>query len=213
MIFAFLGDPLLPALESLKFQRLLKHPMSATRKAPESALEAEIAVAEAVGRLMHFWGFKRPMGRLWAVLYLSPAPLSAAQLAETLKMSAGAVSMALSELEKWDAVQRTWIPGDRRDYFRAESNIWKLVQRVFRERELSLVQDFKSKLERADAELCELDWTDGRDSESELRYKRERLQHLKKLCEAGLLLLTALVQGDSVDPSALLTSPTSSDPP
>ena len=56
----------------------------------EAALSA---VADAVGGLMEFWGFKRNMGRMWTVLYLAPDPLSAADLCERLSLSTGAVSM------------------------------------------------------------------------------------------------------------------------
>src|SRR6187431_2584924 len=75
----------------VKFQKVLKLPMSSP-EAPDALLEGtaapELAVAEAIGRLMHFWGFKRPMGRVWAVLYLHPQPLTAPDLAQCLKMSA-----------------------------------------------------------------------------------------------------------------------------
>src|SRR5690606_23047344 len=122
---------------AVRFQRVLKPSTVDPPEAPvpdaTQVLPAEISVAETVGRLMHFWGFKRPMGRIWTILYLSPEPVSAAQLGSTLKMSAGAVSMALAELEKWGAITRTWIPGARRDYFVAEDDIWKLVRRVVRE--------------------------------------------------------------------------------
>jgi DNA-binding transcriptional regulator GbsR (MarR family) len=164
-------------------------------------LPAEIAVADAIGRLMHFWGFKRPMGRLWTVLYLSPEPLGAAELGTTLRMSAGAVSMALAELEKWGAVTRTWIPGARRDYFVAESDIWKMVQRVVKERELSLVQDFGASLERAAQELSP---ETAEDPDGALRYKRDRLERLNRLRRAGETILSSLVAGDSVDPTELI---------
>lgn len=172
-----------------------------------SPLPAEIAVADAIGRLMHFWGFKRPMGRIWTVLYLSPGPVSAASLGAELKMSAGAVSMALSELEKWGAVTRTWIPGARRDYFVAEPDIWKLVQRVVKERELSLVRDFGSSLEHAAHELSGLEASADADLAATLSYKRERLERLNKLRRAGETILSALVAGDAVDPTQLIVDP------
>src|SRR5690606_20494832 len=42
--------------------------------------ESELIASDAVGRLMEFWGFKRNMGRIWTVLYLSDDPLSAHDL-------------------------------------------------------------------------------------------------------------------------------------
>lgn len=168
---------------------------------------AERAVADAIGRLMQFWGFKRPMGRLWTILYLSPSPVTAAELSETIQMSAGAVSMALAELEKWGAVTRTWKPGDRRDYFVAESSVWKMVRRVVRERELELVKDFGASLKEADSQLARLESTSSADLTQTLSYKRDRLRRLQQLSRAGESLLSALVAGDAVDPLALLRDP------
>ena len=50
--------------------------MAAKEKRTQSQLApSEAAVSDVVGRLIEFWGFKRNMGRIWAVLYLSPEPL------------------------------------------------------------------------------------------------------------------------------------------
>jgi len=69
-------------------------PDMATRE-EESELIHE--VADAVGALMEFWGFKRVMGRLWTVLYLTGEPLGAAELCERLAISSGAASMTLAD--------------------------------------------------------------------------------------------------------------------
>src|SRR5207237_2888500 len=61
------------------------------RREQEQALLHE--VADAVGGLMEFWGFKRTMGRIWTTLYLSEDPLSAAALWDRLEISCGAASM------------------------------------------------------------------------------------------------------------------------
>src|SRR3954447_5634465 len=97
-------------------------------------------VADAVGALMEFWGFKRVMGRVWTLLYLRGDALSAAELCDQLSISAGAASMALAELEHWAVVKRIRRPGDRREYFEAETDVWKMVSRVLRERELAQIE-------------------------------------------------------------------------
>ena len=106
-------------------------------------------VADAVGALMEFWGFKRVMGRVWTILYLRGEPLAAADLCEQLEISSGAASMTLAELEHWGVVRRTRRPGDRREYFEAETDIWKMISRVLRERELSQVQRALEVFDRA----------------------------------------------------------------
>ena len=99
-----------------------------------------LKVADAVGALIESWGFKRNMGRMWAVLYLEDHPLTAADLGERLGLSTGAVSMLLAELLQWGVVKKAWVVGERREHYEAETSIWKMVSRVFRERELHWIK-------------------------------------------------------------------------
>jgi DNA-binding transcriptional regulator GbsR (MarR family) len=167
---------------------------------PEGVSQAELEVADSVGRLMEFWGFKRPMGRIWTLLYLAPEALGAAEIGEALRMSAGAVSMAMSELVKWGAVKKSWRPGERRDFYEAETSIGRLVQRVLRERELALVRGFGEALEGAQRALPSERGT----KPTALTFKRERLAELRRLARLGETLLTALVAGKTVDPTPFL---------
>jgi DNA-binding transcriptional regulator GbsR (MarR family) len=162
--------------------------------------QAELEVADSVGRLMEFWGFKRPMGRIWTLLYLAPEALGAAEIGEALRMSAGAVSMAMSELVKWGAVKKSWRPGERRDFYEAETSIGRLVQRVLRERELALVRGFSEALEAAQRALS----AERGYKPNALSFKRERLGELRRLAKLGESLLTALVAGKTVDPTPFL---------
>jgi HTH-type transcriptional regulator, glycine betaine synthesis regulator len=185
----------------LKFQEVLKAQSDPTSpgEARESSrvAPAELEVADSVGRLMEFWGFKRPMGRIWTLLYLSPEPLGAAEIGDALRMSAGAVSMAMGELVKWGAVKKSWRPGERRDFYEAETSIGRLVQRVLRERELSLVRGFGEALDAAQRAL-------PNERGENLAFKRERLDELQRLSKLGETLLTALVAGKTVDPTPFL---------
>src|SRR3981189_1107722 len=90
--------------------------------------------ADAVGALMEFWGFKRVMGRIWALFYLRGDELSASELCDQLSISSGAASMALAELEHWAVVRRIRRAGDRREYFEAETDVWKMISRALRGR-------------------------------------------------------------------------------
>ena len=171
--------------------------MNSTEKSTACS-DAELQVADMVGRLMQFWGFKRPMGRLWTLLYLAPEPLTAADIAQSLHMSAGAVSMTLNELSKWGAVKKTWRPGDRRDFYEAETSVWKLVRRVIGDRELTLVREFSDALGTADRALA------AADLEPAVRsFKKERVERLLELSKLGENLLSALVAGQAVDPAQI----------
>jgi DNA-binding transcriptional regulator GbsR (MarR family) len=160
---------------------------------------AELRVADIIGQLMEFWGFKAVMGRLWTVLYLSPEPLSAAELCERLQLSTGSVSMALSDLQKWGVVKKAWRPGERRDFYEPETSIWKMVSRVFREREMAMIR------EAIDAFLAALeslkDARTGATADEKRRYKfvEGRLESLLTLARVGEGLLSMLLSGEPVD--------------
>ncbi|HTN52187.1 MAG TPA: ArsR family transcriptional regulator, partial [Anaeromyxobacter sp.] len=116
-------------------------PVAATRTpsrpAPTSfALQkADLAVADAVGALMELWGFRRQLGRIWAVLFLSDRPLAAPELCDRLQISTGLLSMSLAELRRWGVARSVEVAGDRKEHYEAETNVWKMVSRVLRERE------------------------------------------------------------------------------
>ena len=76
--------------------------------------QAELRVVDAVGSLMELWGFRRQLGRIWAVLFLSERPLAAPELCERLQISTGLLSMSLAELRRWAVVRSASVPGDRK---------------------------------------------------------------------------------------------------
>ena len=105
----------------------------------ELRAQATAMVAEMMGELVEFWGFKASMGRVWATLYLSSSPLPADRIADITGLSAGAVSMALSDLAQWGLVERVPVAGERRRYYQADTDVWEVIRRIVRERELRLV--------------------------------------------------------------------------
>jgi HTH-type transcriptional regulator, glycine betaine synthesis regulator len=123
-----------------------------TEKLPP-AHEAELLAADAIGDVIEHWGFRKGLGRVWTVLFIAAEPLPAAAIGERLSMSSGAVSMALTELQRWGVVHRVWRPGERREFFAAETDFWRMISKVFDERERLLAQSIRGRLERAVALL------------------------------------------------------------
>jgi DNA-binding transcriptional regulator GbsR (MarR family) len=152
---------------------------------------------------MQFWGFKRNMGRVWTVLYLSERPLTAQDLRERLQLSTGAVSMTVTELLRWGVVKKLWVQGERREHFAAEGNLWKMISRVLREREQAEILDTIAAMEDA---LRAIDaHTRAADQEVRARalVQRERIGQLLELARLGRQLLDALVSTARLDASAL----------
>lgn len=153
---------------------------------------AVLKVADAVGALMEAWGFRRNMGRMWAVLYLEDHPLTAADLGERLGLSTGAVSMLVNELMQWDIIKKTWVVGERREHFEAETSIWKMVSRVFRERELRWVRTAHEAFAAAGEEL------ESGDDERH-RLIAGRVAGLTQLAQVGAHLLETMLEGEAID--------------
>ena len=162
-------------------------------------------MSDQVGRLIEFWGFKRNMGRIWAVLYLSPEPLSAEDLREALQLSSGAVSMTLSELGRWGVVRKVWVQGDRRDYFNAEIQLWKMISRVFNEREKAEVSNAIESFEEALASLAPLRASPDPKVRARAELQFERIGQLLELARLGQRLLDALVTTAKIDAEPLVT--------
>lgn len=165
--------------------------------------EAELRAADAMGRLMEFWGFRRHMGRLWTILYLSPEPMTTAELSETLRLSSSAVSLSLGELVRWGAVRKTWRPGERKDFYQAESNVWKLLRRVYERRELNLVKEASDAFCDAQRFLDEArDQLTGPDRKR-VDYMRKRVARLSALTRTGERLIRLLIAGRALNPADL----------
>jgi DNA-binding transcriptional regulator GbsR (MarR family) len=168
--------------------------------------EAELRAADAMGRLMEFWGFRRHMGRLWTILYLSPEPMTTTELAETLQLSSSAVSLSLGELVHWGAVRKTWRPGERKDFYQAESSVWKLVRRVYERRELNLIREAIEAFGDAQRQLDESRSQLEGEERRRVDYMHKRLSRLSALSKAGERLVGLLVAGRMINPADLQSS-------
>lgn len=160
--------------------------------------DAALRAADAVGALMESWGFKRNMGRLWGILYLENRPLSAAEIGERLSLSAGAVSMLINEMQEWGAIKKALVLGERREYFEAETSIWKMVSRVFRERELQWIHAAAESFEAARGALEAAPVEPGADPERRALIEA-RITGLSQLAQVGDHLLRTVLEDGSVD--------------
>ncbi len=70
------------------------------------------------------FGLPRLMGYIVALLLHSDEPVSLDQITEDLQVSKGPVSQIMRRLREHNLVQRVWVPGSRRDYYRAEPDIF-----------------------------------------------------------------------------------------
>lgn len=96
--------------------------------------EAKAKFIQAWGTLGSNWGISRTMAQIHALLLISVEPLSADDIMQTLGISRGNVNMTLRELIDWGLVQREHKPGERKEFFVAEKNIFEVTKMIARER-------------------------------------------------------------------------------
>lgn len=90
--------------------------------------------------MLHFgemgsrWGVNRTVGQMYALLFLSPRPLHADDIAESLGFSRSNVSMGLKELQSWRLVKLIHQVGDRRDYFETPKDVWEIFRILMEEK-------------------------------------------------------------------------------
>jgi DNA-binding transcriptional regulator GbsR (MarR family) len=149
-----------------------------------------------LGRLARFFGFSDVMGRLYGTLLLSPEAMSLDDLANSLEISKGSVSMNMRALERWGMAKEVWMRGERKKFYAAESDLWQVVRNVLESREsrevqlaLNVLGESVEKLKSAEDELSE--------EEIELaRYYLERIGELQSFFQVAQLVITAVLGGD-----------------
>lgn len=80
------------------------------------------------------WGINRTVAQIHALLYLSPRPVNAEEIATTLGVARSNVSTSLKELQGWGIVKRVHVLGDQRDHFESMKDPWEMFRVVLDER-------------------------------------------------------------------------------
>lgn len=170
-------------------------PIAAARAIDDSIRIA----AETIGELMEFWNFKPSMGKVWTVLYLCQDPMSAEEIVERTGLSAGSVSMTLNDLQLWGVVHRVRQDGERRRLYAAETDIWAMVTRVFKDRELKLVRRSIQSLNDALTVLEHETLTSDPSVMLRGRFVATRVRQLLDLARTGERLLERLSRSGELD--------------
>ncbi len=110
--------------------------------------EAKTQFINSWGRLGSEWGINRTMAQIHALLLVSDKPLSTEDVMQELSVSRGNANMNLRELISWDLVQKELIPGDRKEYFVAEKDIWEVAKRIVRERKRKEIEPILRELKQ-----------------------------------------------------------------
>ncbi len=126
------------------------------------------------GEMGSRWGINRTVGQIYAMLFLSEAPLCADDIVAGLGVSRSNVSMGLKELQAWNLVRLRHVPEDRRDHFTTPGDLWEIVRTLVEERKKREIDPTLSKLRGLEIE------TPASDQDT---YACRRIAELRELIE------------------------------
>jgi HTH-type transcriptional regulator, glycine betaine synthesis regulator len=152
-----------------------------------------------LGRIADFFGFNRLMGQLYAILFLSPEPLTLDDMVEKLKSSKGNVSINIRALERWGLVRQIYKLADRKNYYEAETDIWKAVSGILQERERKESRQMVTSLSHSISMLEQVSKKASGDEAAATQFYLERMEVLRRLFQFGDTLLDMMVRGGAVD--------------
>jgi DNA-binding transcriptional regulator GbsR (MarR family) len=135
------------------------------------------------------WGINRTMAQIHALLLISPDPMTQDDIMEELNISRGNTNMNIRELISWGLVDRMLLPGERKEYFAAEKDIWKVVKQIVKERK-------KRELEPMLKLLDQLEEVDGDRRDKNVKSFVEVVSGIKKLGQQADKTLDVLVKSE-----------------
>ena len=166
----------------------------------EHICEAKDHFIQGISRISHFWGFPKAMGAIFGAVYLSPTPMTLDELVKEVGVSKGAVSTNIRNLERLGVVHKKLKVGDRKDYYSAETDFWKIAKGILREREKNEF-DIAIRSVGESLELLE-NGAKTKDIETSFFYK-ERMLALKQFFDSLDNLVATLLALDDLRTSVI----------
>jgi DNA-binding transcriptional regulator GbsR (MarR family) len=151
--------------------------------------EAKQQFISSWGAFGTHWGINRTMAQIHALLLVSAEPLTQDDIMEELNISRGNTNMNIRELINWGLVERIILTGERKEFFTAEKDIWKVVKQIVKERK-------KRELEPMLRLLDQLEEVEGDKRDKQVKAFVEIISGIKKLGKQADKTLDIMVRAD-----------------
>lgn len=135
------------------------------------------------------WGINRTMAQIHALLLISSDPLTQDDIMSELDISRGNTNMNIRELINWGLVERVLIAGERKEYFTAEKDIWKVVKQIVKERK-------KRELEPMLQLLDKLETVEGDKKDKQVKTFLDTVSSIKKLGKQADKTLDVMIKAE-----------------
>ncbi|MDH7464540.1 transcriptional regulator [Chitinophagaceae bacterium 26-R-25] len=135
------------------------------------------------------WGINRTMAQVHALLLVSADPLTQDDVMEQLSVSRGNANMNIRELIDWGLVDRVIVPGERKEYFTAEKDIWKVATQIIKERK-------KRELDPMMKLINQLSTVEGDKKDKETKAFLDTINGIKKFGEQADKTLDTMIKSE-----------------
>ncbi len=151
--------------------------------------EAKQQFISSWGAFGTHWGINRTMAQIHALLLVSPDPITQEDVMEQLDVSRGNVNMNVRELISWGLVDRVILPGERKEYFSAEKDIWKVATQIVKERK-------KRELDPMLKLLGQLENIEGDKKDKDVKQFIETVSGIRKFGNQADQMLDKMIKAD-----------------
>lgn len=151
--------------------------------------EAKAQFIQSWGILGSQWGINRTMAQIHALLLVSAEPLSTEDIMEQLSVSRGNTNMNVRDLIDWNLVHKVIVPGERREYFSAEKDIWKVATLIMYQRK-------KRELDPMLKVLGQLDSIEGDEEGQEVKAFTESIRNIKRFAGQAEKTLDTIIKAE-----------------
>ncbi|MBC7948756.1 MAG: MarR family transcriptional regulator [Chitinophagaceae bacterium] len=152
-------------------------------------IEAKQQFISSWGAFGTHWGINRTMAQIHALLLITADPLTQDDIMEQLNISRGNTNMNIRELINWGLVERVLLTGERKEYFSAEKDIWKVVKQIVKERK-------KRELEPMLKLLDQLEGVEGDKRDKNVKAFVDTVSGIKKLGKQADKTLDAMIRAE-----------------
>jgi len=151
--------------------------------------EAKAQFISSWGAFATHWGINRTMAQIHALLLISPNPITQDDIMEQLNISRGNVNMNTRELIDWGLVDRVLVPGERKEFFSAEKDIWKVSTQIIKERK-------RRELDPMLKLLAQLEKIEGVKKDKDTKQFIDTVQGIKKLGSQADKMLDVMIKAE-----------------
>lgn len=151
--------------------------------------EAKQQFISSWGAFGTHWGINRTMAQIHALLLVSADPMTQDDIMEELNISRGNTNMNIRELINWGLVERVILPGERKEFFSAEKDIWKVMKQIVKERK-------KRELEPMLKLLDQLEGVEGDKKDKNIKTFVETVTGIKRLGRQADKTLDVMIRAE-----------------